>query len=67
MTTRYRIKGMTCEGCVRAVTNAIRRVAPEARVAVDLTSGTADIDGTVAEAVLAKAVNDAGFEFAGRI
>lgn len=66
MSTRYRVKGMTCGGCVRAVTNAIRGLATDARVEVDLHSGTVTVDGVVADAAVAKAVSDAGFEFIGR-
>lgn len=67
MTTRYRIKGMTCGGCVRAVSNAVRAAADDARVDVDLAAGTVTVDGPVSEASVAKAVTDAGFEFAGRV
>lgn len=67
MSTRYRIKGMTCGGCARAVTNAIRGLAADARVDVDLSSGTVTVAGAVADAAIAKAVSEAGFEFVGRI
>lgn len=66
MSTRYRIKGMTCGGCARAVTNAIRGLAADARVDVDLPTGTVTVDGAVGDATVAKAVADAGFEFVGR-
>ena len=32
MTKTYRVLGMTCGGCARAVTNAIKTAAPEAPV-----------------------------------
>lgn len=66
MSTRYRIKGMTCGGCARAVTNAIRGVAAGARVDVDLPAGVVTVDAAVGEAAIAKAITEAGFEFAGR-
>jgi copper chaperone len=66
MTTKYRIKGMTCGGCVRAVSNAIRTAAADARVDVDLPSGTVSVEGAIPEATVAKAVTAAGFEFVGR-
>jgi len=66
MSQRYRIEGMTCGGCVNAVTRAIQAAAPQAQVRVDLTSKTAEIDGAVPEATVAAAVDGAGFKFAGK-
>ncbi|MCH9020229.1 MAG: heavy-metal-associated domain-containing protein [Proteobacteria bacterium] len=39
MSDTYLVSGMTCEGCVRAVTNAIQRAVPGAAVDVDLETG----------------------------
>lgn len=64
--TTYRIEGMTCNGCASAVTKAIKRAAPESTVVVDHKAGTAKIDKVPDEAVIAQAVRDAGFGFAGR-
>jgi copper chaperone len=55
---------MTCEGCVRAVTNAIERAIPGASVSVDLAAGKVTVDGD--ESAIAEAVDDAGFSFGGR-
>ncbi len=41
----YRVTGMTCGGCVRAVTNALRTAAPAASVAVDLPKGLVTVGG----------------------
>jgi copper chaperone len=66
MTQSYRVTGMTCGGCVRAVTRAIVRRAPAATVTVDLPAGRVTIGGDLPpEAVVAEAVTDAGFAFAG--
>ena len=57
-----RIEGMTCQGCVNAVTKALKRVAPAARIDVDLAAGRASIVGPAPPAgELATAVRDAGF------
>ncbi len=61
----YRVTGMTCGGCVRAVTNALRTAAPAASVAVDLPKGLVTVGG-LDEPGVRRAVEDAGFEFAGR-
>jgi len=56
---------MTCGGCVRAVTNALRAAAPAASVAIDLPKGLVTVGG-LDEPGVRRAVEDAGFEFAGR-
>ena len=66
MPDTYLVSGMTCEGCVRAVTNAIERAVPGATVAVDLGAGRVTVDGADGEQVIAQAVNGAGFEFGGK-
>lgn len=62
----YRITGMTCEGCARAVANAIKARAPSATVSVDLAAGRVTVDGPLDAAAVAEAVKGAGFGFAGR-
>ena len=61
----YRVTGMTCGGCVRAVTSALRAQAPDAGVEVDLPNGLVRVAG-VDEAGVRRAVEEAGFDFAGR-
>ena len=63
--TQYRVNGMTCQGCVNAVTKAIKAAAPAAAVKVDLAAKTVTVEGPVAAATVQAAVKDAGFEFAG--
>ena len=66
MSDTYLVSGMTCEGCVRAVTNAIERAVPGASVAVELATGRVTVDGADGEQAVAQAVDDAGFGFEGR-
>ncbi|MGQ9367488.1 heavy-metal-associated domain-containing protein [Azospirillum sp. ST 5-10] len=65
MAEKYKVDGMTCGGCARSVTNAIVKLAPQARVDVDLPSGTVAVDGASDE-VVRKAVESAGFDFHGK-
>jgi copper chaperone len=65
MTQAFRVTGMTCDGCVRAVTNAIKAQAPGANVSVDLSSGTVTVAGAVDTRAIAGAITDAGFGFGG--
>jgi copper chaperone len=65
MTRTYRVSGMTCEGCVRSVTRAITRLAPAARISVDLAAGRVSVEDGPEEALVAGAVTKAGFGFEG--
>jgi copper chaperone len=61
----YLVEGMTCSGCVNAITNAIKAKQPAAEVTVDLGTGRVDIEGEIAEAAFIEAVEDAGFDYKG--
>lgn len=63
----YRIDGMTCDGCARAVTRAVEAVAGGRELRVDRARGRVEIGGApLDEATLRAAIADAGFVFAGR-
>ena len=65
MSTVYRVTGMTCTGCANALRNAIKAVAPDAAVEVDLEANHVAIAGYDNVVVIASAVEDAGFGFEG--
>ena len=65
MNNIYHVAGMTCEGCVRAVTNAIQLADPKAAVEVDLSNGEISIDSQLDSTAIAMAVDGAGFTFEG--
>ena len=62
-TTRIHVDGMTCQNCVRHVTEAIAGVSGVSSVSVDLDSATAtvDADGNLDLAAVTAAVEDAGY------
>ena len=62
-TTRIHVDGMTCQNCVRHVTEAIAEVSGVSSVSVDLDSATAtvDTDGNLDLAAVTAAVEDAGY------
>jgi copper chaperone len=66
MSTTYRIEGMTCDGCVRSLTKALQTALPGREVEVTLDGGLARIDGEPDDATVEQAVEDAGFDYAGR-
>lgn len=65
MTETYSVHGMTCGGCATSVRNAITDAAPNATVDVDLDAKSVTVSGADM-AVVQQAVEDAGFEFAGK-
>ncbi len=65
MKETYRVGGMSCGGCVDAVTRAIERLDPKARVSVDLASAKVSIDGAMTRDAVRSAVEEAGFSFEG--
>lgn len=56
------VRKMTCNHCVRAVTEAIHGVHPAAAVEVDLGRGTVRIDGDVNADAAATAIREEGYE-----
>ena len=65
MAKTYIVEGMTCSGCVNAVTNAIKAKDSSAEVSVDLESGKVNVEGILDEASVIEAVEDAGFDYKG--
>ena len=63
----YRVDGMSCEGCVRAITTAIRKNEPDAYVHVDLASGSVAVGSAGSDDIIRQAVEQAGFEFRGKV
>ena len=60
----FHVEGMSCEHCVRAVTEAVKGVDPQAQVLVDLASGNVDVESAGDRASLAKAIEDEGYRVA---
>ena len=65
MSYTYSVLGMTCGGCAKSVTNAILDAAPGATINVDLEAKAITVEGTD-EGTIQQAVENAGFEYAGK-
>ncbi|MCW9039087.1 MAG: heavy-metal-associated domain-containing protein [Rhodospirillales bacterium] len=63
----YRVEGMSCGGCVNSVTKAIQAVAPSAMVSVELETKRVTVTGIDDDDMIRQAVENAGFDFGGRI
>lgn len=59
------VTGMTCEHCVRAVSQAVKSVPGAHDVSVDLGSGRVTVRGTPDAAAVAAAIHEEGYEVAG--
>ena len=67
-TSSYTVVGMTCGHCVTAVTEEVSQLPGVTAVDVDLTSGglTVTSDAPVDDSAVLAAVEEAGYELAGR-
>lgn len=55
------VEGMSCGHCVKAVTAAIQSKDPDAKVAIDLASGTVKAETILPRADVAMAVEEEGY------
>jgi copper chaperone len=65
-TKAYKVEGMTCQHCVRAVTDEVGKIAGVDAVEVDLESGTVRVSGgRLDDSAVAAAVDEAGYSVVG--
>lgn len=55
------VQGMTCGHCVRAVTEAVKTVDPQATVNIDLATGVVEIDSSQPRDALSNAITEEGY------
>jgi copper chaperone len=58
----FRVPEMHCDGCIRALTGAVRDVDAQATLEADLHSKQVRVASTAAPEALAEAMRDAGFD-----
>lgn len=65
----FHVTGMTCSHCVSSVTAELNKVDGVTGVDVDLELGRVTVESTspLADEAVAEAVDEAGYEFAGRV
>ena len=59
-----KVSGMTCGGCINAVTRAIQAQDPVAKVQADLATQTVTLETTLTQAQASRLITDAGFPVA---
>ena len=62
MEQRFKVSGMSCGHCVRAVTEAVHEVDHAAVVRVDLAIGMVTVQSSAEPMALETAITDAGYE-----
>jgi copper chaperone len=62
MTSTYRVSGMTCEHCVRSVTEEVSEVPGVTAVEVDLAGGRLTVTGAADDDAVRAAVAEAGYQ-----
>ena len=63
-TATYTVVGMTCNGCVNKVTNAVTDIAGVEDVDVDVSNGTLEVVGQIDDAAIRAAVAQVGYTIA---
>ena len=58
----FQVNGMTCGGCARAVTNAVKSVDAAAEVQVDLFSKRVTVESTADATKIRSAIEEAGYD-----
>ena len=58
---QYTVNDMSCQHCVKAITEAVAQAAPGARVDVDLERHLVRVDQTSDDAAVTEAIREAGY------
>lgn len=64
MNQLFQVQGMSCGHCVKAVTQAIQKLDPQARVTVSLDQGRVEVDSAAEREALAQAIREEGYTVA---
>jgi copper chaperone len=56
-----KVSGMTCGGCINAVTRAVQAQDPQAKVQADLATQIVNLETTLSAAEASQLITDAGF------
>ena len=60
----FEVKGMTCGHCEKAVTQALQRLDPQARIVIDRPQGRVEVESQLGREALARAIVDEGYPVA---
>jgi copper chaperone len=60
----FEVQGMTCGHCEKAVTLALQRLDPQARIVIDRPQGRVEVESQLSREALARAIVDEGYPVA---
>ena len=60
----FQVQGMTCGHCVKAVTQAVQALDPQAQVQVDLPGGKVHVQSAQERSAIARAIEEEGYKVA---
>lgn len=63
----YKVSGMTCGHCAKAVTRAVEALPSVERALVDLSRGELTVEGEANEQAIGQAITEAGYHVEGRL
>jgi copper chaperone len=63
-TLQLHVSGMSCQHCVKAVTQAVQALDPQASVAVDLPTGQVSVNSTASAEQIKAAISEEGYAVA---
>ena len=61
MNQTFKVKGMTCGHCERAVTQAVKTLDPQAGVSIDRATGQVEVDSSQPREAIAAAIAEEGY------
>ena len=61
---KFTVSGMTCGGCIKAVTGAIQSADPNAQIKVDLPTQSIELQAVLSTSEAQLLIEDAGFPIA---
>lgn len=56
-----KVSGMTCGGCINAITRAVQSQDPQAKVQADLATQTVNLETSLSSKQASQLITDAGF------
>lgn len=58
----FKVDGMTCQGCVKSVTNAIKTLDDKAVVTIDLATKMVNVNSEKSVKEISDSIEDAGYD-----
>jgi copper chaperone len=64
MNQSFKVQGMTCGHCEKAVTQAVKSIDPQAKVTIDRPAGKVEVQTSQPREAIARAIAEEGYQVA---